>query len=81
MEENINIKKLSNLIVQNSNSGISGIKLSDPNTYNSLSLTTLKSLIETFKSFNDDDKTTVIIIEGLGKGSSVGGYFPWCLEP
>ena len=66
------MKKLSNIVINNSNSGISRIKLNDPNTYNSLSLNTLKSLIESFKTFDDDDKTKVIIIEGLGKGFSAG---------
>ena len=32
----------------------------------------LKSLIECFKNFNDDEKTKVIIIEGSGKGFSAG---------
>ena len=62
----------SNIILQTSNNGISRIKLNEPNTYNSLSLNMLKSLIESFKNFNDDDKTKVIIIEGSGKGFSAG---------
>ena len=62
----------SNIIIQSSNNGISRIKLNDPNTYNALSLSTLKSLIESFKNFNDDEKTRVIIIEGSGKGFSAG---------
>jgi len=62
----------SNIIVQSSNNGISRIKLNEPSTYNALSLNTLKSLIECFKSFNDDEKTKVIIIEGSGKGFSAG---------
>ena len=62
----------SNIIIQPSNNGISRIKLNDPNTYNALSLSTLKSLIESFKNFNDDEKTRVIIIEGSGKGFSAG---------
>jgi len=62
----------SNIILQTSNNGISRIKLNEPNTYNSLSLNMLKSLIESFKNFNNDDKTKVIIIEGLGKGFSAG---------
>ena len=60
----------SNIIVQSSNNGISRIKLNEPSTYNALSLNTLKSLIECFKNFNDDEKTKVIIIEGSGKGFS-----------
>jgi len=62
----------SNIIVQSSNNGISRIKLNEPSTYNALSLNTLKSLIECFKNFNDDEKTKVIIIEGSGKGFSGG---------
>jgi len=66
------MKELSNIIVQSSNNGISRIKLNEPSTYNALSLNTLKSLIECFKNFNDDEKTKVIIIEGSGKGFSAG---------
>ena len=66
------MKKLSNIIVQPSNNGISRIKLNEPSTYNSLSLNTLESLIESFKNFNDDEKTKVIIMEGSGKGFSAG---------
>ena len=66
------MKQKSNIIIQSSNNGISRIKLNDPNTYNALSLSTLKSLIESFKNFNDDEKTRVIIIEGSGKGFSAG---------
>jgi len=62
----------SNIILKTSNSGISYIKLNDPNTYNSLSLSMLTSLIEAFKNFNEDDKTKVVIIEGTGKGFSAG---------
>ena len=58
----------SNIIVQPSNRGISRIKLNEPSTYNALSLTTLNSLIKSFKNLNDDKNTKVIIIEGLGKG-------------
>ena len=63
---------LSNIVVQESNRGISRIRLNEPKTYNSLSLNTLNSLIESFKKFNDDEKTKVIIIEGSGKGFSAG---------
>ena len=66
------MKELSNIITQSSNNGISRIKLNEPSTYNALSLNTLKSLIKSFKSFNDDEKTKVIIIEGSGKGFSAG---------
>ena len=66
------MKELSNIIVHSSNNGISRIKLNEPSTYNALSLKTLKSLIESFKNFNEDEKTKVIIIEGSGKGFSGG---------
>ena len=62
------MKKKSNIIIQTSNTGISRIKLNEPSTYNALSLNTLKLLIKSFKDFNDDEKTKVIIIEGSGKG-------------
>ena len=61
------MKELSNIIVQSSNSGISRIKLNDPSTYNALSSDTLKSLIKSFNSFGEDEKTKVIIIEGSAK--------------
>ena len=66
------MKQQSNIIVQSSNNGISRIKLNQPDTYNALSLNMLKSLIESFKKFSDDEKTKVIIIEGTGKGFSAG---------
>jgi enoyl-CoA hydratase/carnithine racemase len=66
------MKQQSNIIVQSSNNGISRIKLNQPDTYNALSLNMLKSLIESFKKFSDDEKTKVIIIEGSGKGFSAG---------
>ena len=66
------MKESQNIIVQSSNNGISRIKLNEPSTYNALSLSTLQSLIECFKNFNDDEKTKVIIIEGSGKGFSAG---------
>ena len=66
------MKKAFNIIVSSSTNGISRIKLNEPNTYNALSSGVLKSLINIFKSLNDDNKTKVIIIEGLGKGFSAG---------
>jgi len=66
------MKESSNIIVQLPNNGISRIKLNEPSTYNALSLNTLKSLIKSFKIFNNDKKTKVIIIEGSGKGFSAG---------
>ena len=62
----------SNIIVQQLTSGIARIKLNEPKTYNALSSTTLKLLINIFKNLNKDNKTKVIIIEGSGKGFSAG---------
>ena len=50
------MEKQSNVIIQPSNSGISRIILNEPSTYNSLSLYTLKSLIECFKNLKEDLK-------------------------
>ena len=66
------MKKQSNIIIQSSNNGISRVILNEPSTYNALSLNMLKSLIECFENFNNDEKTKVIIIEGSGKGFSAG---------
>ncbi len=66
------MKNMTNVIVQTSNSGVSRIKLNEPETYNALSSNMLKSLIEGFKYFSDDEKTKIIIIEGSGKGFSAG---------
>ena len=66
------MKKKSNIIIQESNNGISRIKLNQPENYNALSLDMLESLIESFKVFDNDKKTKVIIIEGTGKGFCAG---------
>tara|TARA_B100001123_G_C15220487_1_gene991051 strand:- start:572 stop:1357 length:786 start_codon:yes stop_codon:yes gene_type:complete len=66
------MSEFKNIIVQPSNNGISRIKLNEPDTYNALSLNTLKSLIKSFDNLNGDEKTKVIIIEGSGKGFSAG---------
>ena len=66
------MKKGSNIIVTSFDNGISRIKLNEPNTYNALSSSLLKSLINIFKSLNSDNKTKVIIIEGSGRGFSAG---------
>ena len=66
------MKIQSNIIIQSSNNGISRVILNEPSTYNALSLNMLKSLIECFENFNNDEKTKVIIIEGSGKGFSAG---------
>ena len=61
------MKKASNIVVVPPINGISRIKLNEPSTYNALSSKTLKSLINIFKSLNNENETKVIIIEGLGK--------------
>tara|TARA_Y100000590_G_scaffold127688_1_gene145995 strand:+ start:30804 stop:31589 length:786 start_codon:yes stop_codon:yes gene_type:complete len=66
------MKKMSNIIVQASNSGITRIKLNNPSTYNSLSTDMMKELIKSFENLHDDEKTRVIIIEGEGKGFCAG---------
>ena len=66
------MKKFNNIIIQSSGNGISRIKLNEPDAYNVLSSNTLKSLLKIFKSLNEDQKTKVIVIEGLGRGFSAG---------
>ena len=66
------MKEALNIIVVPSINGISRIKLNESRTYNALSSKTLKSLINIFQNLNNDNKTKVIIIEGLGKGFSAG---------
>ena len=66
------MKKTLNIIVTPPINGISRIKLNEPSTYNAMSSKTLKSLINSFKSLSNENKTKVIIIEGSGKGFSGG---------
>jgi len=66
------MKNTLNIVVKQPIDGISRIKLNEPSTYNALSSKTLQSLINIFKSLNSENKTKVIIIEGLGKGFSAG---------
>jgi len=66
------MKENSNIIVTLLTKGISRIKLNEPSNYNALSSKTIKSLINIFKSLNNDNKTKVIILEGSGKGFSAG---------
>tara|TARA_B110000438_G_scaffold252347_1_gene257311 strand:+ start:731 stop:1516 length:786 start_codon:yes stop_codon:yes gene_type:complete len=66
------MKKAINTVITSSTKGISRIKINEPSTYNALSSKTLKSLIDSFKILNEENKTKVIIIEGLGKGFSAG---------
>ena len=66
------MKTFKNIILSKNNNGISRVILNDPKTYNSLSLSTINSLIAVFKTLEKDKKTKVIIIEGAGKGFSAG---------
>jgi len=60
------------ILVKNLKNGIKNITINDPKTYNSLSFTTLRSLLNTFKKLDKDKTTKVIILEGSGKGFSAG---------
>ena len=66
------MKENSNIILTFLDEGITRIKLNDPKNYNALSSKNINSLINIFKSLNNDNKTKVIIIEGSGKGFSAG---------
>jgi enoyl-CoA hydratase/carnithine racemase len=66
------MKTFKNIILFKNNNGISRIILNDTKTYNSLSLSTINSLIAVFKTLEKDKKTKVIIIEGAGRGFSAG---------
>ena len=66
------MNKTNSTVICNYEPGISRIIINDPTTYNALSSKTLKSLINVFRSLNNNDKTKVIIIEGSGKGFSAG---------
>jgi enoyl-CoA hydratase/carnithine racemase len=66
------MKENSNIILTFLEEGISRIVLNDSSTYNALSSKNINSLINIFKSLNNDNKTKVIIIEGRGKGFSAG---------
>ena len=70
--EIIFMQKNFNIIVSTAIDGIARIKLNESKTYNALSYKTIQSLINIFKNLNNDTKTKVIIIEGLGKGFSAG---------
>tara|TARA_B100001996_G_scaffold361825_1_gene328872 strand:- start:153 stop:938 length:786 start_codon:yes stop_codon:yes gene_type:complete len=66
------MKVNSNVAVTSSGDGISRIKIDDPSNYNALSSKNIYSLISIFEKLNNDSKTKVIIIEGVGKGFSAG---------
>ena len=61
-----------NVKVKSVGSGIKKVIINDPKTYNSLSISTMKLLLMTFKKLNKDKSTKVIILEGSGKGFSAG---------
>ncbi len=64
------MKENPNIILTFQEEGISRIKINDTSNYNALSTKNINSLIDIFKSLNNDNKTKVIIIEGAGKGFS-----------
>jgi enoyl-CoA hydratase/carnithine racemase len=66
------MKNSTKIIIVSSYHGISRIKLNQPKNYNALSFKMLKNLIKSFKKFNQDKTTKVIIIEGLGNGFCAG---------
>ena len=66
------MKKEVTVITKLEKDNVARIILNDPATYNALSLSTLKSLINSFDRLNENKKTKVIIIEGMGKGFSAG---------
>ena len=66
------MKNTSNIVLCDSNNGIGRIKLNHPSSYNALSTVMIKLLINNLQKMNKDNKTKVIIIEGLGKGFSAG---------
>ena len=66
------MKENPNIIVTFLAEGISRFIINEPGNYNALSLKNINSLIDIFKSLNNDNKTKVIIIEGAGKGFSAG---------
>jgi len=61
-----------NVLVKNLGNGIKNVTINDPKSYNSLSFTTLRSLLNTFKKLDKDNNTKVIILNGAGKGFSAG---------
>jgi enoyl-CoA hydratase/carnithine racemase len=66
------MKKFKNIKISINSEGIARVVLNDPKTYNSLSLDMIKSLLAVFKFLNNEKKSKVIIIEGIGKGFSAG---------
>ena len=66
------MRENSDIILTILDEGISRVKINDTSNYNALSSKNITSLIDIFKSLNNDNKTKVIIIEGAGKGFSAG---------
>ena len=66
------MKKKSNVIIKLSDEGIARIILNQPDSYNALSASMLKSLILNLRILNNKKNTKVIIIEGSGRGFSSG---------
>jgi len=60
------------VILKKPRKGIARIILNDPSNYNALSFRVLNMLVKNFKYLNNDNKTKVIIIEGIGKGFCAG---------
>ena len=66
------MKTISNVLIKDLGSGIKKVIINDPKTYNSLSFSTLNSLLKNFKKLDNDNSTKVIVLEGAGKGFSAG---------
>ena len=66
------MKQFKNILIKKYQQGIIGITINDSKTYNSLSFVTLSNLLNIFKELDKDKSTSVIIIEGSGKGFSAG---------
>ena len=64
MTTNIKLKKI--------NDSVTSIIIDEPKTYNALSFKNLSDLIKAFTKLDKDKNTTVIIVEGTGKGFSAG---------
>ena len=66
------MKTVSNVLIKNLGPGIKKVIINDPKTYNSLSFSTLNSLLKNFKKLDNDNSTKIIVLEGAGKGFSAG---------
>ncbi|GJM16986.1 MAG: enoyl-CoA hydratase [Thermodesulfobacteriota bacterium] len=61
-----------NLIIRNDTDGISNLILNRPKSYNSLSISSMKALIEQIKAVSGDPSVKVVILSGSGKGFCAG---------